>query len=197
VRRPTPPQGSRASSQYGGVVCVYAIAATLHCLNIAATSRGQLALPRPPLPWAASAPCPRALQPHLSIPCFEDWLSLAPGCRAAGPVKAGWSCAPPLAPAPVAPHPASSTSPLALSHRSAPRRAPSIAPLSALLRRCHPQFRDKNRRDIGKSRSQWTACEMERRPAHRTTCAAPAHHHPPPTAMPCAQHTTPRVIGQG
>jgi hypothetical protein len=27
--------------------------------------------------------------------------------------------------------------------------------------RFHPQFRDKNRRDIGKSQSKWTASKME------------------------------------
>jgi hypothetical protein len=44
--------------------------------------------------------------------------------------------------------------------RSTPARNLQVV-WRALPRRCHPQFRDKNRRDIGKSQSQWTVYEMQ------------------------------------
>jgi hypothetical protein len=49
---------------------------------------------------------------------------------------------------------------------------PSTPTLSALSGRFHPQFRDKNRRGIGKSQSIWTDSKMER-PAHTSSAACP------------------------
>jgi hypothetical protein len=43
---------------------------------------------------------------------------------------------------------------------SSPPPPPRSSPPS-LARRFHPQFRDKNRRDIGKSQSMWTDSKME------------------------------------
>jgi hypothetical protein len=56
-----------------------------------------------------------------------------------------------------------------------------------LSRRSHPEFRDKNRRDVGQLQSKWTAYRWKR-PAHRLqveyTNAAPPPPPPPPAVAP-------------
>jgi hypothetical protein len=59
--------------------------------------------------------------------------------------------------------------------------SPPAPPRHLLARRFHPQFRDKNRRDIGKSQSTWTDSKIEtaRSPSssrrRRAICASAAY----------------------